>query len=167
MPGFPSACTPTTRQDAKCLIWSHTTNTIEGETDRSPLDAGRCREAPGEYDKATGRYDLMYVGCETALVRCGEQHNWERLRAISNPMLRGWENLACDLVSRPAIGKWLAQGWVFLPETRTACRNLGLVLEMLRRKGEFRDLILVPTLRRGNEQHHTSSCLIFLWLQLP
>ena len=63
-------------------------------------------------------------------------------QAVSNPMLQGWEDLACDLVSRPAIGKWLAQGWVFLPETRTACRNLGLVLEMLRRKGGFRELIL-------------------------
>ena len=87
---------------------------IEDETDRSPLDAGRCWEALGEYGTATGRYDLTYVGYETALVRYGEHHNRERLRAALAYLEAAKTNrlLAADLQDR--IVQWSA---VPMPET--------------------------------------------------
>ena len=87
---------------------------IEDETDRSPLDAGRCWETLGEYGTATGRYDLMYVGYETALVRYGKQHNRERLRAALAYLEAAKANrlLAADLQDR--IVQWSA---VPMPDT--------------------------------------------------
>ncbi len=53
-----------------------------------------------------------------------------------------WETAVERVVAHPALSRWLRRQWLDLPETRRACRNLGLILEMLRRKQKYRDFLL-------------------------
>ncbi len=46
-----------------------------------------------------------------------------------------WLDAAVDLLAQPDLRRWLREAWLTLPETSTACRNLGLILESLRRQG--------------------------------
>ena len=74
------------------------------------------------------------------------------LTPLAAELLRGWRHhsaplapwrdpddwlaaLAPALTNRP-IAAYLRRRWLALPETRPACRNLGLLLEALRRRGE-------------------------------
>lgn len=53
-----------------------------------------------------------------------------------------WPATVADLLSDARIARWLRHRWLTGPETHHACRNLGLLLEMLRRHGDHRELIL-------------------------
>lgn len=53
-----------------------------------------------------------------------------------------WLGNVVELLSDARIARWLRQRWLSMPETREACRNVGLVLEMLRRRGDSRAFIL-------------------------
>jgi hypothetical protein len=58
-----------------------------------------------------------------------------------------WQGLddwldALDLLDHPDVAAWLRRRWLALPETRAAGRNLGLLLEALRRRGGWRTFIL-------------------------
>lgn len=53
-----------------------------------------------------------------------------------------WLDTLLPLTERPPIARFLRQRWLTLPETGPSCRNLGLVLEGLRRHGNHRDFIL-------------------------
>ncbi len=53
-----------------------------------------------------------------------------------------WLALVSELLNDEHIARWARHQWLALPETRPACRNLGLLLEALRRRGEHRELIL-------------------------
>lgn len=46
------------------------------------------------------------------------------------------------LLDRPALAAYVRRRWLSLAETRPACRNLGLLLEALRRTGNHRNFIL-------------------------
>lgn len=56
--------------------------------------------------------------------------------------LEDWLNTICPVLAQPAITAYLRRRWLALPETRPACRNLGLLLEALRRRGDSREFIL-------------------------
>jgi hypothetical protein len=49
---------------------------------------------------------------------------------------------ALELLEHPGLAAWLRRRWLALPETRAACRNRGLVLEALRRRGDWREFLL-------------------------
>ncbi len=55
--------------------------------------------------------------------------------------MTGWIRWLPPL-AQPAIAGYLRRRWLNLPETRPACRNLGLLLEALRRRGDGRACIL-------------------------
>ena len=103
--------------------------------DRSPLTALRTLDVHTPPALESLASELL-PGRETGEGNRDEKETRPRQSSQS------WTDLACRMVARPDIGKWLVQGWVFLPETRTSCCNTGLVLEMLRRKGGFRNTIL-------------------------
>jgi hypothetical protein len=54
----------------------------------------------------------------------------------------GWLDAAARLLDDERLARWLRHRWLALPDTRPACRNLGLLLEALRRRGDHRDLLL-------------------------
>jgi len=58
------------------------------------------------------------------------------------PVPDAWAKAAAALAAIPDVARWLHHRWLRLPETREACRNLGLALEALRRQGSCRDFIL-------------------------
>jgi len=53
-----------------------------------------------------------------------------------------WLDAVAALLGDARLARWLRHRWLALPENRPACRNLGLLLEALRRRGAHRDLIL-------------------------
>ena len=53
-----------------------------------------------------------------------------------------WLSLVSELLEDRSIARRLRHRWLALPETRDACRNLGLLLEALRRRGNHRELLL-------------------------
>lgn len=53
-----------------------------------------------------------------------------------------WLDVVTLLITNPGLAAWLRQRWLAMPETRPACRNLGVLLEALRQKGQQRDFIL-------------------------
>lgn len=52
-----------------------------------------------------------------------------------------WLEVLRPLLGESGVARHLRQRWLALPETRLSCRNLGLLLEALRRRGE-RDVLL-------------------------
>ncbi len=56
--------------------------------------------------------------------------------------LDDWLGVLLPLFRKPWIARFLRQRWLDLPETRGSCRNLGLLLEALRRRGDWRDFLL-------------------------
>jgi hypothetical protein len=70
--------------------------------------------------------------------------HWRR-RVIDPAPWRGlddWLDVLEPLLDQPAVAVYLRRRWLALPETRSACRNLGLLLEALRRRGKYRTFIL-------------------------
>lgn len=61
--------------------------------------------------------------------------------AVASPP-DAWLAAVSDLLAEPRLARWLRLRWLALPETRPACRNLGLLLEALRRRGGLEDVIL-------------------------
>lgn len=55
---------------------------------------------------------------------------------------KDWFSPALALLDQPALALYLRRRWLALPENRSACRNLGLFLETLRRRGDRRAFIL-------------------------
>jgi len=53
-----------------------------------------------------------------------------------------WLDAVAALLAAPQVARWLRYRWLALPETRPACRNVGLLLEALRRRRDHRALIL-------------------------
>jgi hypothetical protein len=53
-----------------------------------------------------------------------------------------WITTVTGLLAEPRLARWLRLRWLALPETRPTCRNLGLLLEALRRHGGQQDVIL-------------------------
>ena len=53
-----------------------------------------------------------------------------------------WLNVVENILADARLARWLRHRWLALPETREACRNLGLLLEALRRRGDQRSFIL-------------------------
>ena len=53
-----------------------------------------------------------------------------------------WLDAVGNLLALPGLEAWLRRRWLSAPETRTVCRNLGLLLETLRRRGQSDDLLL-------------------------
>ncbi len=53
-----------------------------------------------------------------------------------------WLDVVCKLLADARIARWLRRRWLTMPETRQACRNVGLLLEALRRRGGQREFIL-------------------------
>ncbi len=85
-------------------------------------------------------------------------HTPPALTSLAAGLLRGWQGRAVDpdpwanledwldtvalLIAQPPLAVYLRRRWLALPETRPACRNLGLLLEALRRRGDQRAFIL-------------------------
>lgn len=69
---------------------------------------------------------------------------WERCVSSIAPWHNpdDWLNTLMSIFDYPAIEVYLRRRWLTLPETRPVCRNLGLLLEMLRRRGHAREFIL-------------------------
>ncbi len=69
---------------------------------------------------------------------------WRRKVADPAPWsgLEHWLDALAPLLNQPAIATYLRQRWLTLPENHLACRNLGLLLEALRRHGKYRDFLL-------------------------
>ncbi len=65
---------------------------------------------------------------------------------VTNPApwagMDDWLDTLAPLLDQPTIVRYLRQRWLTLPETRPACRNLGLLLEALRQREGYRDLVL-------------------------
>ncbi len=53
-----------------------------------------------------------------------------------------WEQLISELLTDNRIARYIRRRWCDMPETRTACRNVGLLLEILRGRKIHRDFIL-------------------------
>lgn len=69
-------------------------------------------------------------------------HPTEEVREGVRPDLEEWEHVAARLLSREPVARWLRHRWLTMPETRISCRNVGLLLEMLRRRGTHREFVL-------------------------
>jgi hypothetical protein len=102
--------------------------------------------------------DLLELSPLTALAAL-DVHTPLALHELAADLLPGWTNRAAGrervwdnqeawvaviaaLLAEQRVARWLRRGWLALPETRAACRNLGLVLEALRRRGRQRDVLL-------------------------
>ncbi len=59
-----------------------------------------------------------------------------------NPQSRDWGRTVAGLLRDPLLARWARHRWLYLPDTRRACRNRGRVLELLRRHGGFREFLL-------------------------
>jgi hypothetical protein len=70
---------------------------------------------------------------------------WWKSRIV-NPSpwanLDDWLQVLASLLEQPFIAKHLRRRWLSMPDTHLACRNLGLLLEALRRRGDQRAIIL-------------------------
>jgi hypothetical protein len=53
-----------------------------------------------------------------------------------------WLKTIAMLLKDERIARWVRRRWLSMPETRHACRNVGLLLEALRRRGDSRAFIL-------------------------
>lgn len=53
-----------------------------------------------------------------------------------------WLVVLSLLLADARISRWVRHRWLVMPESRRACRNVGLVLEALRRRGDQRAFIL-------------------------
>lgn len=56
--------------------------------------------------------------------------------------LNDWLQPLTLLLAQPIIAKHLRRRWLSMPDTHLACRNLGLLLEALRQRGNQRAIIL-------------------------
>jgi hypothetical protein len=69
-------------------------------------------------------------------------------KSENQSILNGWSNADAwletigVLLRDERIARWVRQRWLVMPETRRACRNTGLLLEALRRRGTSRAFIL-------------------------
>lgn len=86
-----------------------------------------------------------------------DKHTPAAVDKIGAELLPGWRNINSGL-QKISVDKWLAivtqlltderiarfvrQRWLVLPETYLSCRNIGLLLELLRHQGGQRDFIL-------------------------
>lgn len=94
----------------------------------------------------------------TGLVRLHE-HTPIMLDGLAAEMLPGWKPLAQSgsspwmgseewleivvmLLQDKSLNRWLRQSWLQMPETRSSCRNLGLLFELLRRRGGLENILL-------------------------
>jgi hypothetical protein len=65
-----------------------------------------------------------------------------------NSLAHGWQSddawlkTVAGLVKDKRIARWVRRRWLMMPETRRACRNMGLLLEALRRRGDCRAFLL-------------------------
>ncbi|HEY0406347.1 MAG TPA: hypothetical protein VGC89_11510 [Pyrinomonadaceae bacterium] len=88
-----------------------------------------------------------------------DTHTPAALEALASELLPGWQvkGRATDygwpsddewlkrvaaLLANERIARWSRRRWLAMPETRAACRNVGLLLEALRRRGGHRAFIL-------------------------
>jgi hypothetical protein len=71
-------------------------------------------------------------------------HGWGRRVSSFSPWQSAddWLNTLMPVLDYSAIEIYLRRRWLTLPETRSSCRNLGLFLETLRRRGNMREFIL-------------------------
>lgn len=53
-----------------------------------------------------------------------------------------WLNTVSSLLADQRIARWVRWHWLQMPESREACRNIGLLLEALRRREDHRAFIL-------------------------
>ncbi|MBN2332419.1 MAG: hypothetical protein JXO49_12595 [Deltaproteobacteria bacterium] len=70
---------------------------------------------------------------------------WQRpVRQCREPWadLSSWLDAVGLLLLDERLCRWLRHSWLSMPETRLACRNLGLVLAALHHKGGFQQQIL-------------------------
>jgi hypothetical protein len=70
---------------------------------------------------------------------------WWKSRIV-NPTpwanLDDWLQVLAPLLAQPIIARHLRRHWLSMPDTHLACRNLGLLLEALRQRGDQRAIIL-------------------------
>jgi hypothetical protein len=111
------------------------------------LSAGRARllHALVNLSPLSAVYHL-HLHTPSALTPLAAQllKGWEK-RVVSPAPWRGpedWLNTLVPVVGQALIASYLRRRWLALPETREACRNLGLLLEALRRRGDQRAFIL-------------------------
>jgi hypothetical protein len=84
-----------------------------------------------------------------------DRHTPAALDPLAAELLPGWQPVqhpggdagpwldgVAGLLAEPRLARWVRQRWLALPETRRACRNTGLLLEALRRRGGHRDFVL-------------------------
>ncbi|MDM8515094.1 hypothetical protein QUF76_02755 [Desulfobacterales bacterium HSG16] len=55
---------------------------------------------------------------------------------------KDWINMVSALLSDKYISRYLRHRWLSMPENRSSCRNIGLILEILRNRGKHREFIL-------------------------
>jgi hypothetical protein len=53
-----------------------------------------------------------------------------------------WLNIISTLLDNSDVARIVRQRWLVIPESRRACRNIGLLLEALRRRGSNREFCL-------------------------
>ncbi|ETR70524.1 MAG: hypothetical protein OMM_03180 [Candidatus Magnetoglobus multicellularis str. Araruama] len=56
--------------------------------------------------------------------------------------LNDWLNPVLLFIDDPYFSIWLRKTWLEIPENRNSCRNIGLVLEVLKRQKKYQDFIL-------------------------
>jgi hypothetical protein len=88
-----------------------------------------------------------------------DTHMPAALNALAAELLPGWQSTShatdygwpsddewlkrvAALLNIEPIARWARRRWLMMPETRAACRNVGLLLEALRRRGSHRAFIL-------------------------
>jgi len=70
---------------------------------------------------------------------------WSSIDGALRQIWRGleqWLERVVELLADASISRWLRHRWLTMPETREACRNVGLLLEALRQREEQRNVIL-------------------------
>lgn len=67
---------------------------------------------------------------------------WEQ--SASSPWIgpEEWLEIVVMLLQDKSLARWLRQTWLQMPETRSSCRNLGLLFEALRRLGGLENILL-------------------------
>ena len=111
---------------------------------------------------SAARAELMHALIErsplTALSNL-DVHTPSALEALAAELLPGWQvknksaaygwkdddawlKTVVKLLGNERIARWVRRRWLVMPETRHSCRNIGLLLEALRRRGEHRAFIL-------------------------
>ncbi len=66
---------------------------------------------------------------------------WKSTVKVDPEQAVGWQRLTVALLKDAVLARWIRQRWLALSETRIACRNLGLMLEGLRRSEVAADFL--------------------------